>query len=264
MRFFSQLNKAGRGRKLFLFFLMAGLVPGAFVFLRPKADSGSSEIAGMKNDLPTGLSDFLNLQIRVSKSYYGKSAEISLLPSSDLDKETKAIVTEPQETPAKSKIDKPRVSDNEETKDIGAPKRLIIPALQVDAAVRAVGLGVSGEMEAPKNPRETGWFELGPRPGEKGSSVIAGHLNNESGQPAVFWHLDDLKAGDLVYIVDDKGRKITFKVIRSVIYDEENAPLASIFAANDGSYLNLITCDGVWVEEKNNYSKRLVVFTEKV
>jgi LPXTG-site transpeptidase (sortase) family protein len=105
-----------------------------------------------------------------------------------------------------------------------------------------------------------GWFEPGPRPGEIGSAVIAGHVDGESGEPAVFTNLYKLKEGDKLYIEDDKGGSIAFVVRESRTYDPGYAD--EVFIQNDNAHLNLITCDGVWDGVKKSYSKRLVVFTD--
>lgn len=62
-----------------------------------------------------------------------------------------------------------------------------------------------------------------------------------------------------------KKRAITsFIIFESREYNPE-ADAPEVFGLSDGkSRLNLITCEGTWDEESQNYSKRLVVFAEKV
>ena len=119
-------------------------------------------------------------------------------------------------------------------------------------------------MGVPSNDWGVAWFNLGPKPGEIGSAVIAGHLDSKSGQPAVFWNLDKLGIGDYIYITDGNNNKKSFQIISFEKYGTETAPMEKIFGASDGAYLNLITCGGVWDKAKNNYSERFVVFTEYV
>ncbi len=144
---------------------------------------------------------------------------------------------------------------------VGQPVRLKIPSINVDAAIEYVGLTSSRAMEVPKNTTDVGWLKLGPRPGEKGSAVIDGHFNGKNGEEGVFANLYKLKAGDKLYIEDDKGTSIPFIVRESRIYDPGLADY--VFNRNDsGTYLNLITCDGVWDGTKKSYTKRLVIFTD--
>jgi sortase A len=148
----------------------------------------------------------------------------------------------------------------EQLKRPGGPVRIIIPQINVDAFVENVGITSSGAMEAPKNTFDVGWFVFGPHPGEEGSAVIAGHFNTEKGEPGVFNELQKLKNGDNIYVIDDQGITTTFVVRKSQGYDPGYAD--EVFSSNDGTHLNLITCEGFWDEAKQSYSKRLVVFAD--
>lgn len=145
---------------------------------------------------------------------------------------------------------------------IGLPIRLMIPAVNVNAAIQNLGVTAKGAMKVPSNTTDVGWFELGPRPGEKGSAVIAGHFNNENGGAGVFINLYKLRKDDKLYIEDDKGTSIAFVVRESRIYNPGYAD--EVFGGTDSAHLNLITCDGVWDGTKKSFSKRLVVFTDKL
>ena len=147
---------------------------------------------------------------------------------------------------------------------VGLPARLKIPAIDVDAPIEYVGLTPNGAMGIPKGPSDVGWFELGPRPGEDGSAVMAGHYGTwKSGQGSVFDNLHKLSQGDKIYIVDDKGMTTTFVVRESRRYDPE-ADAAEVFTASDEKpHLNLITCEGAWNKASKSYPQRLVVFTDK-
>ncbi len=140
------------------------------------------------------------------------------------------------------------------------PVRLLIPSLNVNTYIQPVGVTARGVMESPSNIIGVGWFDLGPRPGEKGSAVIAGHVDGERGEVGVFTNLHKLKKGDKVYIKDSNGNSLTFIVAESRKYDPGYAE--EVFSRNDKAHLNLITCDGVWDGVKKNYTKRLVVFTD--
>lgn len=145
----------------------------------------------------------------------------------------------------------------------GNPLRLKIPGINVDASLEYVGLTSDGAMDAPKGPNEVAWFSLGPRPGESGSAVIAGHYGWKNKKVSAFDNLHTLRKGDKVYIEDENGVVITFVVRESRRYDPE-ADAADVFGSQDGGiHLNLVTCEGVWDAVSKTYSKRLVVFTDK-
>lgn len=145
----------------------------------------------------------------------------------------------------------------------GGPNRLVIPSIKVSSSIESLGIGKNGVMEAPKSYTNAGWFNLGPRPGESGIAVIAGHLDSRYGAPGVFWHLSKLKAGDDIYITDQTGKNIHFKVSGSKIYGAD-ASSGEIFEKGGNARLNLITCNGVWDKKAQNYTKRLVVSADLV
>jgi sortase A len=146
----------------------------------------------------------------------------------------------------------------------GVPIRLNIPQINVNAVIERVGLTAAGAMDVPKGPADTAWFDLGPRPGEKGSAVISGHYGWKNGIPAAFDDLHKLQKGDKIFVGDEKGATTTFMVREMRMYDQ-NADATDVFGSNDGQvHLNLITCEGVWDSVKKSYSNRLVVFTDKI
>ncbi|HCI05698.1 TPA: hypothetical protein DEX28_03040 [Patescibacteria group bacterium] len=156
------------------------------------------------------------------------------------------------------------VSFSEQEQSVfGLPTRLKIPSINVDAVVEYVGLAPDGAMDAPKKRADAAWFNLGPRPGENGSAVIAGHYGWKNKQASVFDDLHRLRKGDKLYIEDDKGAVIVF-VVREIRNYDPKADASGVFVSSDGKpHLNLITCGGIWNKVLKSYSKRLVVFADK-
>lgn len=145
----------------------------------------------------------------------------------------------------------------------GLPVRLKIPAINIDATIEHVGLTSLGAMDVPKGPTNAAWFELGPRPGDIGSSVINGHYGWKNGIPAVFDNLHKLQLGDKIYVADKDGATIVF-IVREIRSYNLNVDAFGVFDSNDGrSHLNLITCEGVWDKASQSYSNRLVVFADR-
>lgn len=146
----------------------------------------------------------------------------------------------------------------------GVPVRIQIPSIRVNAVINSVGVTANGAMGVPKRPSETAWYEYGPKPGERGSAVIAGHVNWLYGATGVFAHLNAVKPGDKITTIDGKGVKTVFAV-RSTRAIGQKEDASGIFLSYDGkAHLNLITCTGVWDATARVYSKRLVVFADKV
>jgi hypothetical protein len=148
--------------------------------------------------------------------------------------------------------------------DIGTPVRFKIPAIGVDAVVEEVGLDQENAMDVPREPRNVAWYRYGPRPGQPGSSVIAGHVDYRDIGPVVFWRLHELKQGDEVIVVDDKGAERAFVVTSTEVFPRQQAPVERIFGAAAGPRLNLITCDreSTFNRDRREYQNNIVVFAE--
>jgi sortase A len=146
---------------------------------------------------------------------------------------------------------------------VGLPLHIQIPAIQVDAKVEHVGIVSNGSMDVPQLPMDAAWYSLGSRPGELGSAVIDGHVNWINNAPGVFKDLNKLKPGDKVMVEDDQGVTVSFVVRESRNYSPD-ADASDVFRSDDGlSHLNLITCSGIWNQATENYSQRLVIFTDR-
>ena len=144
------------------------------------------------------------------------------------------------------------------------PSRLIIPSLDIDAHIQLVGVTKSGNMAAPNNFTDISWYKFGTVPGNSGSAVMAGHVDNALGTPAIFYELKELELGDDVYVVDKDGKRLHFQVIDKQLYPYDQAPIERIFNDATGTYLNLITCQGEWVPRAKSAANRLVVYTKLV
>jgi len=143
------------------------------------------------------------------------------------------------------------------------PERLLIPSLNVDAAVQTVGVTIKGTLGAPSNYTDVGWYRGGTIPGQRGSAVIDGHVDNGLSLPGVFKELSEIKKGAAMYVLTQDGHAIRFVVTDIERYPYQNAPMDLIFNRQDAARLNLITCDGIWVAGERTYDERLVVFAEQ-
>ncbi len=157
----------------------------------------------------------------------------------------------------------------------GMPLQLRIPKIEVDAPFEPVGVLSDGSMGVPKRPERVGWYAFGPRPGEKGSAVVAGHRGWRSGE-AVFDRLNELLPGDTILVADADNKWHTFIVRGSKLFDpqQETEEVFGRWPAgtaaghgstgSSGAFLNLITCEGEWDRTAKQYTKRLVVFAERI
>lgn len=140
------------------------------------------------------------------------------------------------------------------------PTRLTIPSIGVDAVVEQVGNTSAGAMATPKSFGNVGWYSPGNKPGEVGSVVMAGHVNNALTKAGVFEHLSQVKIGDIVTVSDKDNKTLVYTVNEIDEYPVEGAPTASIFTSTGPTQLVLITCDGSWDGNAHSFDKRLVVY----
>jgi sortase A len=143
-----------------------------------------------------------------------------------------------------------------------AQPRLVIPSIGVDAVIKDMGVTSGGAMAVPGNDLDVGWYRFGTRPGQQGSAVIGGHNEWNSGD-GVFVHLDQLRPGDSVSVIDIHG-KTTHFVVRDIRTYDATDTNSGIFESVSGAHLNLITCSGIWNPAAQTYMSRLVVFTDAV
>jgi LPXTG-site transpeptidase (sortase) family protein len=150
------------------------------------------------------------------------------------------------------------------TMPIADPVQLDIGRIGVSAKVSPVGLASNGDMEISSNAKELAWYQPGPKPGEEGSAVIAGHYGWKDGVPSVFNNLNRLVAGDVISVYSKEGtvEKFSVQTIRQYAPSDD---ATAVFKSDDGkAHLNLITCQGTWSKSEQTYSERLVVFTNRI
>lgn len=142
------------------------------------------------------------------------------------------------------------------------PQKISVPKLGIEANIYPVRLDESGEMKMSEDADAVAWYEPGGKLGEKGSVVLAGHLDSKTG-PAVFYRLSQLAAGDEIKVVDENNREYWFRVVKKETFEETRFPFAEVFGQSDKQSLNLITCRGRFDQESKRYDKRIVVFSER-
>lgn len=143
-----------------------------------------------------------------------------------------------------------------------ADVRLRIPALNVDAAVTTLGFDGAGGFAVPTTAGGVGWYEFSAYPGAAGNAVLGGHLNWR-GDRGVFDRLDELSAGDMIY-VDTAAGQVAYQVVGSQSVTAQT-PFADILGERSGpSTLTLFTCGGTFSTVAGAYDRRTVVNAVRV
>ncbi|MFF0061232.1 class F sortase [Streptomyces sp. NPDC005279] len=142
--------------------------------------------------------------------------------------------------------------------------RVKIPALNVDAPVVDVGADQDGWIAAPppQDPNLAGWYQNGVSPGQRGTAVVVGHVDNLSG-PAVFYGLGSIQKGYHIEVDRFDGKTAVFEVYGVEVFPKDQFPGARVYGDTGQPELRVITCGGGY-SKAGGYSGNVVVFARMV
>lgn len=140
------------------------------------------------------------------------------------------------------------------------PVRVRIPEIGVDAPLTGVGRDAEGWLDAPPpdDPNLAGWFTKAVTPGERGTAVIDGHVDNAKG-PAVFYGLGSLKKGEHIEVDRADGRTAVFEIHGIDVVDKNRFPDRKVYGSTGLPELRVITCGGSY-SKKSGYSGNVVLY----
>ncbi|MGV9902858.1 class F sortase [Streptomyces sp. NPDC003388] len=140
------------------------------------------------------------------------------------------------------------------------PIRIRIPAIRVNAPLTGLGLTRAGSLDVPPagNKNLAGWYEAGTTPGETGTAIVAGHVDNTEG-PAVFYDLGALRRGAAIEIDRRDGGVAVFTVDAVEVYAASDFPDEKVYGAAARPELRVITCGGGYTKA-TGYQGNVVVF----
>ncbi|SFE61473.1 Sortase family protein [Actinacidiphila alni] len=140
------------------------------------------------------------------------------------------------------------------------PVLVRIPELSVTAPLVPLALGADGHLVPPPadRPRIAGWYAGGITPGERGTAIVAGHVDNADG-PAVFYALGALRRGEHVDVDRADHSTAVFTVDAVEVYDRSAFPDRRVYGPADRPELRLITCGGTY-HAATGYSGNVVVY----
>ena len=148
-------------------------------------------------------------------------------------------------------------------KKVARPVALTIPAIAVRTPLERLGRTPQGTLQVPASTTVAGWYTGSPRPGEIGSSIIAGHIDSTQG-PAVFFRLRLLRPGDLVYVRRSDGTLAVFRVYAEHMYPKNDFPTERVYGPTPDAELHLITCGGVFDQATRSYLSNVVVYATQI
>lgn len=194
------------------------------------------------------------MSLRTNREVAAQAQTISQANSSDQDE---------GDNPSEEPITADTVSKYIVAPDL--PRTISIPKLNVSARVLSLGVKNNNELKTPGNIYDAGWYNASAKPGQPGATLIDGHVRGAT-KPAVFSNLKKLVVGDTIVVEKGDGSKVTYKVVKTQVYDAEHTdmPAAMTPITNGKSGLNLITCNGAFDAKTSRYNERLIVFASQI
>jgi len=144
------------------------------------------------------------------------------------------------------------------------PKKIYVEGVGIDAFVQKVGVDQDNLIAVPNNVHIAGWFIDSAKPGDKGLSIINGHIDGMT-TSGVFKGLEKITKGTKIKIQKGDDSIIEYETIGVVTVSKDEA--ASIIYSQDpnvASQLNLVTCTGAYIQEEKTYDKRIIVQARKI
>ena len=142
--------------------------------------------------------------------------------------------------------------------------RIQIPEIKVDAPLIDVNLDPNGWIEAPppQDKNLAGWYQNGIAPGQRGTAVVVGHVDNLSG-PAVFYGLGSLSKGQHIEVDRYDNRVAVFEIYGVEVFAKNDFPGARVYGDTGYAELRVITCGGGFTRARG-YDGNVVVFARLV
>ena len=144
-----------------------------------------------------------------------------------------------------------------------APVRLDVPSVAIHTRLVELGLNADDTLEVPSEPMLAGWYTGSPTAGERGPSVIAGHVDSWETGPAVFYRLGQVVPGARIDVTRRNGSVARFEVTAVRGYAKTDFPTMAVYGNTARATLRLITC-GDWNDETKEYDGNVVIFADLV
>ena len=137
-------------------------------------------------------------------------------------------------------------------------RRIQIPSIGVDLPI-VVAPFRSTTWDFSRIGKQAAYLQGRPQPQQGGNVVIAAHSEFARRKPGPFYHLDQLKPGDLIVVIHD-GVRYQYSVRAAWSVDPTDlGPVVQ----TDTDVLTLITCDD-YNSKTRGYDKRLIVRAARI
>lgn len=145
------------------------------------------------------------------------------------------------------------------------PRMLKIAKLGIDARVLSMGVNLDNTIQAPINIYDSGWYKDSAKPGQPGAVFINAHASGPT-REGLFAYLDTLQVGDEIEVEKGDGTTIKYRVVHNETIDLKKIDMSKVLSTYNGAEkgLNLMTCNGSWLQDSRTYDHRTMIYTEQV
>jgi Sortase domain len=142
------------------------------------------------------------------------------------------------------------------------PVALVIPAIGVNARVVPEDLGPGGALDIPP-PQQVGWYDRGPAPDQSGTTMLAGHID-DNGVPGALLRLNDVQLGAAIRVTTASGRVAAYTVTRRQVLPQHELAYSGLLSQQGAPSLVLVSCGGAYDEATHLYLDNIVVVATPV
>lgn len=169
------------------------------------------------------------------------------------------VVTEDVAEPAETK---PESDEYVVPSDL--PRKILLPTINAEGFVQKVGVNKQNAIAVPSNVHFAGWFVNSVKPGERGLSILDGHVSGVYSD-GIFKNLTKLQSGDRFSVEYGDGRTVEFEVVDTkTMPAADSAEYVQTYRPEIEAQINLITCGGAFDASTNSYEDRIVVVAKKM
>lgn len=142
------------------------------------------------------------------------------------------------------------------------PRVIYIDKINVVTKILPMNLNADDTLQSPGNASDAGWYTASAKPGKDGAVLVDGHTSAVSDIKAIFDRLGELVVDDKIIIERGDGKKFTYQVAytETVPLDDVDMPKALKPYGSAKQGLNLITCTGSWITQRQTLDHRLIVY----
>ena len=164
------------------------------------------------------------------------------------------VVTDSNDEPSEEKPD-----NCESYRSQDYPFELEIDSIDLKSCIQQVGRDQEQRIATPNNVHVAGWYVHGAQPGQKGITILDGHVSGRYSD-GVFKNIHKLQPGAVIHITLSDGTVTTYQVATVREYSESDTLIEQYKPLPDVSHqLNLITCGGAFNGDTNSYPNRTLV-----